>query len=190
MACSDGISKKITSDCTTSRAGGLEVEGYIINRGDVDITYEGNKITDISKPSEVATIVAYKVKGTRKMLNCGSSLVQADDMPNMYAHKFSFKQFEVLAANRANVDNMNDVIVVVERKHKTSTGEGVFVVLGPKKGLFKTGDSLRENDNNGSRSLELSSMPGQEEEFSQYTYIDTNYATTKAHLETLIIDES
>jgi len=124
------------------------------------------------------------------LLNAGSDIVQADDRPNKYSHFFSFQQFEVLAADTRNVDNFNDLIVVVERRDKTTSGEGVFIVLGAKNGLYKSADSMRENDSNGARKLELKSLAGQEELYSQYVYIDTSYAHMITTLDTLLTDET
>lgn len=189
MACTDGITAAITSNCTTSRGGGLEVEAWAFNRTDIDITYSGatNLITAITKPAGVAGIVGYKLKGVRKLFNAGADIVQADDRPNKYSHFFSMQQFEVLAQDTANVDNFNDLVIVVERKDKTTTGEGVLIVLGAKNGLYKSADSQRENDANGARKIELKSMPGQEEIFSQWVYFDTSLSHMKTHLESLLI---
>lgn len=190
MGCNDGLSKAIISNCTTTRAGGLEAEtAWVFNRTDVDITYSGstNLITDIAKPAGVTGVVGYRLKGVRKMLNAGASLVQADDRPNKYSHYFSFQQFEVLAEDTANVDNFNDLIIVVERKDKTTTGEGVLIVLGAKNGLYKASDTQRENDANGARKIEMKSMAGKEEIFSQWVYFDTSLTAMKANLESLLV---
>jgi hypothetical protein len=189
MACTDGITAAIVSNCTTSRGGGLEVEAWVFNRNDIDITYSGstNLITDISKPAGVTALVGYKLKGVRKLLNAGSDVVIAEDRPRLYSHFFSFQQFEVLAADTANVDNFNDLVVVVERKDKTATGNGVLMVLGAKKGLWKSADTQRENDANGARKIELKSLAGQEEIFSQWIYFDTSLSVMKANLESLLV---
>jgi hypothetical protein len=190
MACTDGISKTIVSNCTTSRGGGLEVEAWAFDRSAISITYSGstNLITDITKSTLTGNgIAGYKLTGVRKMLNAGADIVQADDRPNKYSHFFSMQQFEVLAEDTANVDNLNDIIIVVERRDKTTSGEGVFIVLGAKNGLFKSADTQRENDSNGARKFEMKSMAGQEESFSQYVYLDTDYTTTRANLESLLV---
>jgi hypothetical protein len=185
MACTDGIGKAITSDCTKSRGGGLEVECFAFNRANVTLTYDNtypNKITNIANANGG---VAYKIKGVKKLFNSGFDIVQADDRPDKFAHYFSMQQFEVDADDIANVDAMDDVVIVVNRKDKTATGEGVFVVLGAKNGLWKSSDTIRENDSNGSRKLEFKSMTGQEESYSEYTLLVTNYATTLSTLEGL-----
>jgi hypothetical protein len=188
MICTDGIVANVLSDCTTSRGGGLEVEAYIFNRLDITLTYNGtypNKITGIAK---VGGALGYKLKGVKRLLNSGYDIVQADDRPDKWAHYFSFQQFEIAAAKIVNVDAMDDVVIVVNRKDKTATGEGTFVVLGAKNGLWKSSDTIRENDSNGARKLEYKSMAGQEEAYSEYTMsISNTYAATLAALEGMIV---
>jgi len=65
-------------------------------------------------------------------------------------------------------------------------GDGVFAAYGVKYGLYKSTDTRRANDINGARNIELTSLAGQEEKYSNYTLLDTDYATTKALLETLV----
>jgi hypothetical protein len=190
MACTDGITAAITSDCTTSRGGGLEVEAWAFNRTDIDITYSGstNLITDISKPAGVTAAVGFKLKGVRRLFNAGNDVVISEDRPKKWSHFFSMQQFEVLAADTANVDGFNDLVIVVERKDKTTSGNGVLVVLGAKNGLYKSADTQRENDKNGARSIELKSLSGQEEMFSQYIYLDPGgLQDSKDNLESLLV---
>lgn len=186
MGCNSGIVKSIISDCTTSKGGALEIIMYIFNRLNADITY------DVTNPSLITSIAnavgetAFKITGIRKLFNAGHDIVVADDRPDKYTHYAAFQQFEVAAEDIENVDQVKDVFVVVERKDKSTTGEGVFAAYGVKFGLYKSTDTRRANDINGARNLELTSLAGLEEEHSNYTLLDTDYATTKALLETLV----
>lgn len=186
MGCADGISKNIVSNCTTSRSGGLEVEAWVFNRVDLSPTYDvtiENKITDLAVAS---TKQGYKITGVKKLLNAGHDLVPADDRPDKFAHYFNFQQFEFAAEDILNVDNINDVVIFVENKDKADDGDGVFVGYGVQKGLWKSTDTQRSNDINGARNLELISLAGQEEKYSAFVLLDTDYATTKALLESLM----
>jgi hypothetical protein len=182
MGCADGISKTITSDCTTSKSGSLEVTAWIMNRKDVTVTYDailGNKITSLAMASGKQ---AYKIIGTKKLLNAGHDAVVADDRPDKYTHYFNFQQFEIAAEDIDNVDNLNDVIVVVESKDKTDDGDGVFIAYGVKNGLWKSTDTQRANDINGARNIELTSLGGQEEPYSRYIVLSIDYEGTLAML--------
>lgn len=182
MGCADKIGANILSTCDTSVSGGLEVKAWVFNRIEATVTYDGTvplKITDITPTSGNQ---AYTITGIKKLLNAGSDAVVADDRPDKYTHYFNFQQFEFASAAIENVDNINDVIIVVESKDKADDGDGVFRVYGAKKGLWKSTDTHRDNDLNGARNIELTSLPGQEEPYSRYTYLDTDYATTLAAL--------
>ena len=59
-------------------------------------------------------------------------------------------------------------------------------MYGLKKGLWKSADTRRWNDINGARSIEMTSLAGQEEPYSHYVLLDTDYATTRDLLESLL----
>lgn len=186
MACLTGIAKAITSDCTTSLSGGLEVEAWVFNRAELTPTYDGTNGNLVTSLAMVGAAVGYKLKGIKKLLNAGHDIVVADDRPDKYTHFFSFQGFEILSDDILNLDDINDVVVAVELKDKNDTGEGVFAMYGLKKGLWKSTDTRRWNDINGARNIEMTSLGGQEEPYSHYVLLDTDYATTHALLESLL----
>lgn len=182
MGCNDGITKIITSTCATTGSGGLEVKAWIINREDVTITYDPTIPLKITAITYASTKRSWPITGIKKLLNAGSDIVVADDRPDKYTHYFNFQQFEFASEDVYNVDNMKDVIMIVESKDKADDGDGVFIAYGVKKGLWKSTDTQRANDINGARNIELTSIGGQEEPFSRYVYLATDYATTLAAL--------
>ena len=185
MTCESKISKAITSNCTTQPVGGLEVEAYIGDRANASPTYD---VTDTSKVTALAmtTGTLFKIKGEVKQLNAGHDRVIVEGLADMFKHYFSFKGFEVDAASVENLDNLKDVFVVVNYKNKTTTGDGVFVIYGLRSGLYPSTDTKRANENNGTRSIELTSLDNQLEKNSQNNYLATDYATTLAALEALL----
>jgi hypothetical protein len=187
MGCTDGIVKTITSNCTTAPNGGLEITMYIFNRLNATITYDGTSGCKITGIVRVSTALAYKVLGVKKSFDAGHDIVVSENRPNKWMHTVSFEMFERLAADTINGDNLNDVFVIVEVKDKTGTGEGVFIGYGIAHGLYLSADTRRANTDNGARKIELKSMAGQEENYSEYTYFHTNYATSKADLEALCV---
>ncbi len=186
MACITGILKNITSDCSTSLGGGLEVEAWIANRKQLNVTYDTEKENLITGLSMVGTAKAYKLTGIKKLLNACHDIVVAENRPDKYKHFFSFEGFEILSEDIINLDSINDVIVVVELKDKNDTGEGVFAAYGVKNGLWKSTDTQRANDSNGARKIEMTSLDGQEEGYSRYVVFSTDYATTRNMLESLL----
>lgn len=189
MSCVKGIAKVIVSDCTTSGIGGNEIKAWIANRLELDPTYDVNnpsKITGLALVGEVASGVRmWTITGVKKLLNSGYDRVVADDRPDKFTHYFNLQGFEFKAADVENFDNLDDVVVIVESKDKTDDGDGVFRVFGIKNGLYPSTDTMRANDINGARNMELTSLEGQEEPYSNYTLLATDYATTKTLLEGL-----
>jgi hypothetical protein len=182
MTCVKGIADNIVSDCTTSGIGGNEIKAWIGNRTEMTFTYDvtnASKITDITVAS---TKQLYTLTGVKKLLNSGFDRVVADDRPDKFTHYFNFQGFEFKAANVENIDNLEDIVVIVESKDKTDDGDGVFRVFGTKNGLYPTSDTMRANDINGARNVEVTSLEGQAEQYSNYTFLDTDYATTLAAL--------
>jgi hypothetical protein len=186
MACSNRIAKNITSNCTTQPVGGLEVEAYICNREDISPTFDSTNPNKITGLTMSGTTLMYKLTGISKNLNAGHDRVISDDFADTFTHYFSFKGFEFDSASAINMDTMSDVVVFVNYKNKNSTGDGVIVGYGVKTGLYISSDSRRANDNNGVRTIELTSKDNLTEPYSQYNLLITDYATTLAALEALL----
>lgn len=183
MGCEVGISKAIVSTCATQGTGSLEVKAWLGNRTDLAIDYNPlaeSQITNIA-PAVVGKKL-YPITGVKKLLNAGFDRVVSDDRADRFTHYFSFQGFEFATADVENFDALSDLVVIVENKDKTDSGDGTFKCYGAKYGLFASTDTLRANDINGARSIELTSMAGSEEPWSQYTVLKTDYATTKAML--------
>jgi hypothetical protein len=188
MGCAGGIAKAIVSDCTTSKVGGLEITAYAFNRADLEITYSAvaDKENQITTMSNAAGKKGYLLTGVKKLFNAGHDIVVADDRPNKYTHHFMMQIFETLTEDVRNADDLDDLVIFVEQKDKNTGGDGTFIGYGCKYGLYKTTDTQRANDINGARNLELASLAGQEEPYSRYILLDTDYATTLALLVDLV----
>lgn len=188
MGCAGGIVKAIISDCTTSKVGGLEVIAWVFNRTALNITYSAvaDKENQITTMTNASGEKGYTFTGIKKLLNAGHDIVVADDRPNKYTHNFMAQVFETLTEDIRNADDLDDLVIFVEQKDKNTGGDGTFIGYGCKYGLFKTTDTQRANDINGARNIELASLAGQEEPYSRYILLDTDYATTLALLTTLI----
>lgn len=189
MSCETKIYKNITSDCNMPKPG-IEVDAYVFNRKDISITYDGTDINKITLIEMVGDAVAYKIKGYKKNLNCGSDAVITDDMPKRFNHFFSFKGFEFDSESVLNLDQLDDLCVVVERKDKPEDGDGIYVGYGFGSGLFVSTDNQRAWENNGVRSIEMTSIEGGYEKFSSNIIFVADqtsaYAATKAMLDALL----
>jgi len=182
MSCENNIVKSIISNCTTQGSGGNEVKAWIGNRLEMSPTY------DVTNPSKITTLAVdvgkqlFTITGVKKLLNSGFDRVIAEDRADTFTHYFNFQGFEFKVEDVENLDTLDDVVIFVESKDKTDDGDGVFRGFGVKKGMFPSSDSMRANDINGARNIELTSLAGAEEPYSQYTLDAGDYATTKALL--------
>lgn len=188
MACENKIKKNILSTCETQTIGGIEQVVYLINRTDIaSIDYHTGMtslITNITL-TNTATTTAYKLTGLKKSLNYKSDRVVAEDQADRFKHTFSFYGFEFDSASIENMDSMNDLVVIVERKDKYNA-DGIFVALGVNTGLFITTDTSATNDSNGVRKIEMATLDGQLERYSQNNVLKVDYAQTKSMLEGLL----
>jgi hypothetical protein len=186
MSCTSGIAKTITSNCTTQPVGGLEVEVYLFNRGDMTIDYDGmlpNKVTGIAA---VGAALVYKLTGVKSNINAGHDRTVSEDMADTFKHYLALKEFSFLSDDVSNFDGLGDICAIVEYKQKTTTGDGVYVGYGFKSGLYVTADTRRANDANATRAVEMATRDQEGEPYSQYNVLITDYATTKAALEALL----
>lgn len=186
MACVTGIVKNITSNCTTQPVGGLEVVAYLWKRGDMTITYDGTSPNKVTGIVAVGAALVYKYTGVKKNLNAGHDRTVSDDIADAFKHYLSLKGFETDSPSVLNLDGLGDICAVVEYKNKITSGDGVFVGYGLKSGLYPTTDTRRANDANGIRSIEMASRDQEDEPYSQYNILVTDYATTKSTLEALL----
>ena len=182
MSCITGVGLDIISDCNTSIKGGNEVKAWIGNRLEMSPTYDGTNPSKITALAVDVTKKLYTITGVKKLLNSGYDRVIKDNRPDSFTHLFEFQGFEFDAANVEGMDSLDDVVIIVESKDKTSDGDSVFRVFGMEYGLFPSSDTMRANDNDGVRAMALTSQEGQEEKYSNYTLLITDYATTLAAL--------
>lgn len=187
--CLLGIKDDIVSDCTTAGTGGNEVKAWIGNRKELEPTYDADNpslVNDLSLIGEVSSgVKLFSITGVKRLLDSGFDRVVSENRPDRFTHFFSFQGFEFTAAKVENLDNLKDLVVIVESKDKTDDGDGVFRIFGLKAGLYPSTDTMRANTDNGVRSLELTTLDGDTEPFSNYTLLDTDYPTTLTLLESL-----
>ena len=191
MACIEKkIFQAIDSSCNLP-ARGIETVAYLFNRKDLTPTPDPTNPVLITDLEIAANKVGYKITGYKDNMNAGHDMVKAADAPNRYTHYFSFHGYEFNSDAVLNIDQLEDLVVVVERKEKFDDADGTFVMYGLQVGLTTSTDTLRMLDANSVRKIELVSTDNATEKQSQYNLVITdlvggNYAATKALLETLI----
>jgi len=184
MGCLAKITAVITNTCTNVPAAGLEVKGWIFNRGDVTWTV-GASLTLITAGANASTKKAWTITAVKKENNAGADAVVADNLPGLFKHTLTIQPYERDEDAIKNIDSMDDIVVVVELKGPKT--QGCFVILGYETGLHKASATWKALDNHGIPTYEFSTRDGEEEKYSRYVFwvaADT-YAATLADLVSL-----
>lgn len=189
MGCLTGITAVIANSCTKQPKLGLVGKAWVINRADIATITADNANAALITGITLATggKRAWTITAYRQDIDAGFDLVVSETMPESYKHYFKVEPWDEAAAQILNLDNMDDIVVIVERVGNAlkDSGSGAFQILGLRNGLHKSSASGRANTNNGIPTYEFTSWDGQEEEHSKYIFFDTAYATTLAALVTL-----
>lgn len=177
MACNTLLTADILNSCTTLPVKGLKAKAWAFNRSEVTLTITDNKVTAIAKATGKTS---FTVEGFKDFMNAGHEAVIAEDKPTSYKHKWTLNTYAATSAEKKNIDKADDLIVIVERngaKNETS-----FIVLGANNGIWKTAQSAMANDNSGVSAIEFATRDDQGEEYSEYVFWSSTYATTLAAL--------
>jgi hypothetical protein len=187
MACINGITAAITNDCDYLPVAGTEVDVIMINRTDIaTVTYGTNKHVVEDIVLKVGKI-GYKHTGFNKSIDGGSSAVVDEKMPNYFKQSFSFEAWGIDAATTKAIDNMNDIVVIVELKNKGNAGDGTFQVIGLETGLKVAKDDKTFNANMGKRLIGMESIDNSSK--SSHIFYKTDYAVTKALVDSLLVEQ-
>lgn len=185
MSCTSGITKAITSNCTTQLSGGLEVTAWAWNRTDMTLTYDGTILNMITNITAVNAAKIFKINGVKNLIDGGHDRVVAENRADTFKHVVSLEFFEKTAADIFAQDAISDIVICVETKDKGTGGDGTFFVYGCGQGLYPASDTRRYKTSQGSRVVSFETLAGQEEKYSSFVLLKTDYATTLALLEGL-----
>ena len=181
--CLPGIGKAITSNCTTQPVAGTQAKAWVGNRTELAITYDVTNLSKITNIVPISGAQLYPMLSVGNGSNPGHDGVFAPNRATRYAHKWSFEGFEFDCASVENIDALEDLVVIVEMRNNPADADGTFRAFGVKQGLYKTSDSWSANDVDGARPIEMASLEGAGEKYSNYTVLDaTGYATTRQML--------
>lgn len=177
MSCATLVVSDIVNDCTKRPVKGLKPKAWVFNMGEAVITKTANKITGLTKASGKTS---FTVEGFKDFMNAGYEAVIAENLPTAFKHKFNLNFWGATAAEKANVDSADNILVIVQANG--SQLEGCFLAYGINNGLWKSAQSKMANDNQGVNVIEFATREGQGEDYSEYVLWVTDYATTLAAL--------
>lgn len=182
--CGKDISKNVVSNCSTQQNAGIEQIVYVMNRADVVPVFDQTQPNKMTGLSLVSGAKCYKLIGQKQNLVCGFDRVVSETRGDMFIHYLSFQAYEFDSESAFNLNDMDDLCIVVERKAKDVL-DGTFMCYGFGTGLSYTSDTYRSNSEDGVRMLEMQTQASQPEKEPYYTLVKTDYSTTKSLLEGL-----
>lgn len=185
--CLDGIKQEIIDNCESAPIGGVEVNAWLFNRSDLSGVIDPANKNLVTSLVVALTKQGYKLQGFKKNINAGHDIVVSETNVDKYTHYLNFQAWLLDAVAVNNLDGLSDLVVVVEGLNKHTDGNGAFVMYGFDTGLYKTTDTKRFNDIDGNRNIEMASQAGEEPLVSEHVVFITDYATTKAMLDALLI---
>lgn len=181
MAC--GISSGLSVGCANlRRVGGVNKRSYLFNMSDLDnyVISGAGYITDINFTAYLGT---YKFE-SKKQSNSGG-WTEVDQTPGgnkFFQHDAILKAFPLTPAD----DQVIEALLVADVGLILETNNREFILYGTYNGLEMTAGVGNTGQADASDVSETLTFTGAEEEKPKRILI-TDYATTKAYLETLLV---
>ena len=170
MSCNTDLIADVINDCTKRPTRGIYPTAWIM-------PFEGREYTlktvigeDPAIYNEIERLTApalnfYKIGAEKFALNVGSELVTSEVKKNGFIHKFTGILSQV---GNKMLDTMDGIIVIVKK------GDN-YMCYGLQNGLWKSAQSRMANDNSGLVTVEFSSRPDMEEDYSEYYFSAGTY---------------
>ena len=190
--CESIISKDIAFSCDELATMGLESDGIIMNRGDIDFA---QTVFDQTNPNIIKTLVLKSGKRAYEVVQAGNtpftgtqSALEVGTYRNTFTHTVSF----VVLANDPStshdfIDGLSNgtFVAILRNKHKGgNNGDGEYQIYGYSQGLVAneiTNDKYSEDTDGGW----LVNLQETGSRFSAMFLFDTDAATTEALYESL-----
>jgi len=170
MSCNTDLIADVINDCTKRPTRGIYPTAWIMPFAGSEYTLktvlgEKNPIYNEIEQLQAPAINFYKMQAEKFALNVGSELVTSDVKKNGYIHKFTGVLSHV---GNKMLDTMDGIIVIVKKGDK-------YLCYGLQNGLWKSAQSRMSNDNSGLVTVEFSSRPDMEEDYSEYYFSAGTY---------------
>ena len=182
--CIEGISQNLVNSCENPPILGLGDKAYFFNYDELTAT---KSLTLKSLVTDLAVAIGKKgftAQGHKKSMNAKNELVPSDQFPDTYKQTFDFVLWAKDAATVDAILKLNKVVVVIERDDKGVAGNSAFAIYGLDTPLYKVTTTQEDNVDNGVFKL---SLAAENQRVPYYSFFDTDYATSKATLEALLV---
>ncbi|WP_339875221.1 hypothetical protein [Olleya marilimosa] len=186
MACNKKISDSILFDCADAPIKGLSGQkAVIINWADVDkagSTADGATITDL-----VTTSTGFSIEWYKELASTATSYAANAEDVDGFSHSFLSRLSTTSADNAERAAELKNgrFIVIVETEYKGVDNADAFKVYGWDSGLELSEMTQGSNENSGSMLFTLATREGTVERYPFNTFLETDYATSKATFDAL-----
>ncbi|MFV2016890.1 MAG: hypothetical protein ACC656_15775, partial [Candidatus Heimdallarchaeota archaeon] len=184
------ITAGFTPNCDFPLLPGVSDRLILMNKHDIDvITYDTINTQIIKNITLLSGKSAYVFQGQNRSNEPASRLVKGR-YSNTFDHEVIFKVFGDGPSIKTQLNKFPNanLVAVIENNYRGSAGEAAFSVYGISGGLEtqELENIKSDSDNDGSYHLLIRSSEFGREPLLPNSLFDTDYATTKAVVETLI----
>lgn len=176
-------------DCDNPVQGGTREKAYIMNLADLDsITFGADGYT-VEAITLAATKKAFVIEGKNNSIAPKATMIE-QGFSNMFDHEVIAKGFDISPAVKNELNSMKDgrFVIITENYFKGSGGETAYEIYGITTGLEIT--NLERDPNNaetqGAFDYTFFTKLNKEPKLPNPLFL-TNYATTKAIVDALIV---
>lgn len=186
--CNTKLTVGILYSCLDKPKKGIsDSKAVIINFDDIDksaSTTDGSKVTDLVLK---AGTVGVSLEWYKDLASGDSAFAPSQEDIDGFIHKFLCRMgtSSVNHAERANEISKGRFIVVYESKYKGLLSVDAFKIRGWENGVTLLEMVENSKENSGSLLFTLSTEEGDVEEYPYHTFLETDYATSKATFDTL-----
>jgi hypothetical protein len=191
--CDGLLAGNILNDCDNSVIGGIEVDVMLFNLSDINkvaTTYNTTNKLLVDNFELKAGKTGFLLDGVKQVNALKWELVKKELGNDKYKHTFTFVILNPSVANRKLLADMNGgyFAVMVETKWKGASSAEPFLIGGYDSGMQLQTATFSTNENDGTISVEMSSVEGYEEPKPVLTFLDTDYATSKTLFDAKFIE--
>ena len=190
--CDNLIKQDITKNCVDPVVKGVEANGVIINRDDIDY---GSIIKDATQDNIIKTLLLLAQKRGYKVYSPGAtpftgtkSTLAVATYANTYTRELPIVVLdhgpEVCSNVIEPLGSGSGFVAIIENKHKGTNGKSAFEIYGLEQGLVASAQEQDKysEDFQGGWTTTLQETGAKR---AAIFYFNTDYATTKAALNTL-----
>lgn len=187
MSCGEGLlTGDLLFDCENGSIAGLETNIVIINETQIDrsaITYDANNKMIATAFALQSGNTGVSLQGVKQTNSTSYELVKKETSADKKKHIFSGVILSLSAVNKLQLQLMSEggkYVVIVEKKWKGVDSADAFDILGIDSGLELNVATYNSNENDGTATIELSSVDGYEEPKFPVSLLVGDYSATKA----------